>query len=86
MLGGLFAIEMPKLLPEAVIQPFTGLLAGLLAALSTAIMLSFYNTVTARGRILRDATTGFAVSIESDGNGVEAALVLTAGAVAFPRR
>ena len=73
---------MPKLLPEAVIQPFT----GLLAALSTAIMLSFYNTVTARGRILRDATTGFAVSIESDGNGVEAALVLTAGAVAFPRR
>ena len=82
MLGGLFAIEMPKLLPEAVIQPFT----GLLAVLSTAIILSFYNTVIALGRILRDATTAFAVSIESDGNGVEAALVLTAGAVAFPRR
>ncbi len=82
MLGGLYAIEMPKLLPEAVIQPLT----GLLAALSTAIILSVYNSVIARGRILRGATTGFAVSIESDGNGVEAALVLTAGVVAFPRR
>ena len=82
MLGGLFAIEMPKLLPDAVIQPFT----GLLAVLSTTIILSFYSTVIARGRILRDATTAFAVSIESDGNGVEAPLVLTAGAVAFPRR
>ena len=75
-------MEMPKLLPEAVIQPFT----GLLAMLSTAIILSFYNTVIARGRILRDATTAFAVSIESDGNGVVPALVLPAGAVAFPRR
>ena len=82
MLGGLFAIEILKLLQEAVIQPFM----GLLAALSTAIISPFDNTVIAPGRILRDATTAFAVSIESDGNGVEAALVLTAGAVAFPRR
>jgi len=71
---------MPKLSPRAVIQPFT----GLFAALSAAIILSFDNTVIARGRILRDATTVFAVSIEPGGNGVETALVLTPGVVAFP--
>ena len=80
MFGALFALNMPKLLPRAVIQPFK----GLLAALSTAIILSFDNTAIAQGRILRDATTVFAVSIEPGGNGVEAALVLIVGVVAFP--
>ena len=80
VLGGLFAIEMLKPVQEGVIQPFT----GLLAALSTAIILPFDDTVIAQGRILRDATTGFAVSIEAGCNGVEAAIVLIAGVVAFP--
>ena len=65
---------------EAIIQPF----AGLLTALSTVIILPFDDTVIARGRILRDATTGFAVSIEAGCNSVEAAIVLIAGVVAFP--
>ena len=80
VLGGLFAIEMLKPVQEAVIQPFT----GLLATLSTAIILPFDDTVISQGRILRDATTGFAVSIEAGCNGVEAAIVLIAGIVAFP--
>ena len=71
---------MLELVQEAVIQPFT----GLLTALSTVIILPFDDTVIARGRILRDATTGFAVSIEAGCNGVEAAMVLIAGVVAFP--
>lgn len=79
-LVGLFAIGMLKPVQEAVIQPFT----GLLAALSTAIILPFDDTVIAQGRILRDASTGFAVSIEAGCNGVEAAIVLIAGVVAFP--
>ena len=66
MLGGLVAIEMLKPVEEAVIQPLT----GLLAALSTVIILYFDDTVIAQVRILRDATTGFAVSIEADCNGV----------------
>lgn len=70
---------MLELVQEAVIQPFT----GLLTALSTVIILPFDDTVIARGRILRDATTGFAVSIEAGCNGVQAALVLIAGVVAF---
>ena len=80
VLGSLFAIEMLKPVQEAVIQPFT----GLLAALITALILPFDDTVIAQGRILRDATTGFAVSIEAGCNGVEAAIVLIAGVLAFP--
>ena len=80
VLGGLFAIEMLKPVQEAVIQPFT----GILATISTALILPFDDTVIAQGRILRDATTGFAVSIEAGCNGVEAAIVLIAGIVAFP--
>ena len=82
MLGGLFAIDLPKLSAEAVIQSFTRLFTGV----STTIILSFGNAVIAQARIPRIATTGLAVSIESDGNGVEPALVLTAGAVAFQSR
>jgi len=46
--------------------------------------LPLHNKGIAQRRILRDATTVFAVSIEWGGNGVEAAFVLIASAVAFP--
>ena len=71
---------MLKPVKETVIQPFT----ALLAALSTVIILPFDDTVIAHGRILRDANTGFAVSIQAGCNDVESAIVLIAGVVAFP--
>lgn len=77
---GLFSIEMLNLVQQAIIQPFT----GLLASISTALILPFDDGVIAQGRILRDVTSGFAVSIESGCNGVEAAIVLIAGVTAFP--
>ena len=80
VLTALFVFEMLRPVQEALIQPFT----GLLASISTAVILPFDNTVIAQGRVLRDATTGFAVSIEAGCNGVEAAIVLIAGIVAFP--
>ena len=80
VLAVLFATEMLKPVQESIIQPFT----GLLATVSTAVVMPFDDTVIAQGRILRDATTGFAVSIEAGCNGVEAAIVLIAGIVAFP--
>ncbi len=80
VLGSLFAIEMLNPVQQAVIQPFT----VLLAKISTAVIVPFDDTVIAQGRILRDATTGFAVSIEAGCNGVEAAIVLIAGIMAFP--
>ena len=76
----LFGLEMLNPVQNAVIQPFT----GLLASLSTALILPFDQDVIAQGRVLRDATSGFAVSIESGCNGVEAAIVLVAGIAAFP--
>ena len=80
VLALLFATEMLNSVQEAVIHPFTAVLANI----STALILPFDDTVIAQGRILRDATTGFAVSIEAGCNGVEAAIVLIAGIVAFP--
>ena len=80
VLAVLFAIEMLNPVQEAVIHPFTAVLADV----STAVILPFDDTVIAQGRILRDSTTGFAVSIEAGCNGVEAAIVLIAGIVAFP--
>ena len=80
VLAVLFAIEMLNPVQEAVIHPFTAVLADV----STAVILPFDETVIAQGRILRDATTGFAVSIAAGCNGVEAAIVLIAGIVAFP--
>ena len=44
----------------------------------------FDDKVIAQGRTLRDATTGFTVSIEAGCNGVEAAIVLIAGVVPIP--
>jgi exosortase H (IPTLxxWG-CTERM-specific) len=76
----LFGLEMLNPIQHAVIQPFT----GLLASLSTALILPFDQDVIAQGRVLRDGTSGFAVSIESGCNGVEAAIVLVAGIAAFP--
>jgi len=49
VLGALFAVEMLKPVQEAVIQPFT----GLLAALSTAIILPFDDTVSPRSHLAR---------------------------------
>ena len=82
VLIGLFTLEMLTPVQETIIQPFT----GLLAMLSTAIILPFDDSVIAQGRVLRDAATGFAVSIEAGCNGVEAAIVLIAGIMAFPAR
>ena len=82
VLIGLFTLEMLKPVQETIIQPFT----GLLAMLSTAIILPFDDSVIAQGKVLRDAATGFAVSIEAGCNGVEAAIVLIAGIMAFPAR
>jgi exosortase H (IPTLxxWG-CTERM-specific) len=79
-LAVLFTVEMLTPVQIAVVQPFT----GLLAKISTALILPFDSEVIANGRVLRDMQTGFAVSIESGCNGVEAAIVLIAGVLAFP--
>ncbi len=80
LLLGLFTIELLEPVQAAVIQPFTGWLADV----SAAIMLPLDEHVRASGRIISHTQTGFAVSIEAGCNGVEAAIVLIAGILAFP--
>jgi exosortase H (IPTLxxWG-CTERM-specific) len=80
LLVGLFTLELLEPVQAAVIQPFTGWLADV----SAAIIMPFDENVRASGRIISHTQTGFAVSIEAGCNGVEAAIVLIAGVLAFP--
>lgn len=80
LLLGLFTIELLEPVQAAVVQPFTARLADV----SAFLMMLFDGQVSASGRIISHSGTGFAVSIEAGCNGVEAAIVLIAGILAFP--
>lgn len=80
VLVSLFTLEMLEPVQAAVIQPFT----GWVATLSAAIIMPFDDAVVASGRVIEHTTAQFAVSIESGCNGVEATIVLIAGVIAFP--
>ena len=80
LLAALFTLELLDPVQAAVVQPFTGWLADISAALLTL----FDDQVRSTGRIISHAGNGFAVSIEAGCNGVEAAIVLVAGVIAFP--
>lgn len=80
LLLGLFTLEMLEPVQAAVVQPFT----GWLATASAAMLLPFDPDVVASGRVIRHTTAQFAVSIEAGCNGIEAAIILIAGIIAFP--
>ncbi len=80
VLIGLFTLEMLEPVHAAVVVPFTNKLAWVSAGLITP----FDDSVIFYGKILQDANSGFAVSIESGCNGVEATIVLVAAVIAFP--
>ena len=76
----LFGLEMLEPIHMGVVEPFT----GFLAKLSAWIITPFDESVIAYDRIIQDNVNGFAISIESGCNGVEATIVLTAAVIAFP--
>ncbi len=76
----LFGLEMLEPIHVAVVEPFT----GFIARLSVWLITPFDESVIAYGRVIRDGVSGFAVSIESGCNGVEATIVLIAAVLAFP--
>ena len=76
----LFTLEMLESVQQAVIQPFT----SLLASISASLILPFDEAVTSSGRIIQHTANQFAVSIEAGCNGVEATIVLIAAVLAFP--
>lgn len=80
VLATLFGVEMLNPVQVAVIDPWT----NLLARMSAGVMTWFDADVTSQGRVLQSKATGFGVSIEAGCNGVEAAIILIAGMVAFP--
>ncbi len=78
----LFALELYKPVQDAVILPFT----GLLAAISAYIMQVFDADVISQGDIIRSSANGVAVKIAAGCNGVEAVIVLFAAIFAFPSK
>jgi exosortase H (IPTLxxWG-CTERM-specific) len=80
ILVALFAAELTPPAQAAFVIPWT---EGL-ARVSMALVGVFDSQVISYGRILQSTRNGFAISIEAGCNGIEAALVLIAGILAFP--
>ena len=78
--GVLFTLEMLQPVREVFVIPFTEMIAHI----SAWIVQLFDSDVISQGILLQDRKTGFAVSIESGCNGIEAALVLIAAVLAYP--
>ena len=80
ILLGLFTLEIYQPVEQAVVNPFT----EVLARISVGIIETFDNDVTSYGRVIRSNTNGFAVEIQRGCNGVEAVIILFAAIFAFP--
>lgn len=76
----LFGVEILQPVQQAVILPWTGLLADV----SGWLMSFFDDNVLTYGKVIQSQANGFAVSIEPGCNGVEAMIVLLAAILAFP--
>jgi len=79
ILIGLFTLELLEPVHQAVILPFTALVASVSAGITTL----FDSAVQAEGIIIRSLSNGAAVAIQPGCNGVEAMICLTAAIVAF---
>ncbi|MEM7018340.1 MAG: exosortase H [Pseudomonadota bacterium] len=79
--GVLFAAELSMPVQQALIIPFT----ELIATVSAGCIQLFDPQVVAQGILIKNAETGFAVVIKAGCNGVEATIILVAALVAFPR-
>jgi exosortase H (IPTLxxWG-CTERM-specific) len=75
----LFAAELAAPVQQALVLPWTRALAHACAVLVTL----FDSHVYSYGQVLQSTRNGFAISIESGCNGVEAALILVAAIAAF---
>ncbi|MCX7552987.1 exosortase H [Marinicella sp. S1101] len=76
----LFLLEIYEPVRQAVILPFT----GLIAAFSSWLIQIFDANVIATGDVIRDSISGYAIQIAPGCNGVEAMIILLAAIIAFP--
>lgn len=77
---GLFLLEIYEPVRQAVILPFT----GLIASASSWLIQLFDDNVIATGDVIRDSISGYAIQIAPGCNGVEAMIILLAAIIAFP--
>lgn len=76
----LFTLEVLQSVQDAVILPFTSVIADV----SVFLIELFDDGVESAGKVIRDLDSGFAISIEPGCNGVEALIILFAAIFAFP--
>jgi exosortase H (IPTLxxWG-CTERM-specific) len=76
----LFTLEVLQSVQDAVILPFTSVIADI----SVYLIELFDDGVESAGKVIRDLDSGFAISIEPGCNGVEALIILFAAIFAFP--
>ena len=80
LLLSLFTLELLNVTQNHIIIPWT----HFLAEMSSYIVRLFDTHAIANGVVLRDAQSGFAVSIQPGCNGIEAIIVLIAAMLAYP--
>ncbi len=80
LVSALFSVQIIQSVQDAVILPFTAVVADV----SVAIVGAFDADVAASGKVIRSLSNNFAVSIEPGCNGVEALIVLFSAIFAFP--
>ena len=80
ILLGLFTLEILQSVEQAVINPFT----GVIAKISVFLIQMFDSDVITYGKIIQSRSTQFAIEIERGCNGVEAVIILAAAIFAFP--
>jgi len=76
----LFAAQLTPPVQTGFVLPFTSVIAWV----SATLMQMWDDQVMAQGKLIWDAASGFAVSIEAGCNGVEAGIVLVGAMLAFP--
>ncbi|MEZ5472894.1 MAG: archaeosortase/exosortase family protein [Marinicella sp.] len=79
---GLFLLEIYEPMRQAVILPFT----SMIASFCSWVIQIFDSNVIAQGDVIRDAVTYQGIQIAPGCNGVEAMIILLAAVVAFPLR
>lgn len=80
LLIGLFTVEILQPVQQAIIIPWT----GLIAKVSAGLMQLFDSDVHSNGVIIQSLKNRFGVQIVAGCNGVEATLILLAAVFAFP--
>src|ERR1035437_8332931 len=81
ILVSLFTVELTHPVQNAIVLPWT----GMLARISAAILVFFDgDAISSYGKVLQHSITGVGAAIEAGCNGIEACLIFTAAVLAYP--